>query len=309
MPYLANDSIGDCVDSIKSWMRSLIALSLIALASLAAECPANPAHTDSFAGNRPGEERIVAGIKLCWCPAGSFLMGSPRDEPERRPGENQVWVTHTRGYWMGKFEVTQAQWRRVVGELPGELNAAAGIGSDFPVYNLNYSQAEDFCRKLTEQAHRTRQLPNDWEFRLPTEAQWEYACRAGSTTATAFGNSLSSHQANFAGMPYNGAAAGPSLKRASKVGSYPPNAWGLCDLHGNECEWCRDWYHARLPGGNDPDLSGVKGTPNRDGTWSHSRRGSAWGDDGWASRSAFRQRYEPERRADHIGLRVVAVLR
>jgi formylglycine-generating enzyme required for sulfatase activity len=76
---------------------------------------------------------------------------------------------------------------------------------------------------------------------------------------------------------------------------------------GNEVEWCRDWYHAKLPGGTDPDMSTVKGTPNRDLTFSRVRRGSAWGDDGWAGRSAFRQRYEPARRANHIGLRVVAV--
>ena len=95
--------------------------------------------------------------------------------------------------------------------------------------------------------------------------------------------------------------------RAAKVGSYPANAWGLNDMHGNVVEWCRDWYHSRLPGGEDPDLSSVKGTMNGDGTFSRSRRGSAWGDPGWASRCAFRQRFEPERRADHIGFRVAIV--
>ena len=97
-------------------------------------------------------------------------------------------------------------------------------------------------------------LPRDWEFRLPTEAQWEYACRAGTTTATSFGDKLSSKQANFKGKPYNGAEEGPSLERAARVGSYPANAWGLHDMHGNVFEWCRDWYHAKLPGGDDPDL-------------------------------------------------------
>src|SRR5205085_5986709 len=109
---------------------------------------------------------------------------------------------------------------------------------------------------------------------------------------------------------YNGAPdVGPSLNRPSKAGSYPPNAWGLYDMHGNVFEWCRDWYHASLPGGIDPDLHDAKGTAarNRDGTYSRSRRGGAWGDDGWSCRSAFRLRFEPERRADHIGFRVVAV--
>jgi formylglycine-generating enzyme required for sulfatase activity len=236
-------------------------------------------------------------------------MGSPRNEPERRPGENQVEVTLTKGFWTGKYEVTQGEWKRVVGKLPGELTPAGGTGDDFPVYNVNFADAEDFCRKLTEKARAAGELPNEWEFRLPTEAQWEYACRAGTTTATAFGDKISSKQANFQGKPYNGAEPGPSLKRATKVGSYPPNAWGLHDMHGNMVEWCRDWFHARLPGGTDPDLYSAKSTAlrNRTGDYSRSRRGSAFTDDGWASRSAFRQRFEPERRYDHIGFRVVAV--
>lgn len=259
-------------------------------------------------GLQGGAAFKVAGMDLCWCPPGCFVMGSPPSEPERLPGEeDQVAVTLSKGFWMGKYEVTQGQWKQVVGPLPGELNAAAGEGDDFPVYNLNYAEAEGFCRKLTEIAAASGELPKGWEFRLPTEAQWEYACRAGTTTATAFGNKLSNKQANFGGKPYNTAEQGPSLGRASKVGSYPRNAWGLHDMHGNVVEWCRDWYHARLPGGIDPDLSAVKGTPNGDGSYSRSRRGCAWGDDGWACRSAFRQRYEPERRADHIGFRVAAV--
>ena len=260
-----------------------------------------------FAGRSAGESREVEGIKLCWCPPGRFLMGSPRGEPERRPDEGRVEVILTKGFWMGKYEVTQGEWKRVMGNLPGELNAAAGEGDDFPVYNVNYAEALGFCSNLTARAIASGQLPRDWGFRLPTEAQWEYACRAGTTTATAFGDKLSSTQANFQGAPYNGAEAGPALKRATRVGNYLPNAWGLHDMHGNVVEWCRDWYHAKLPGGKDPDLSSVKGTPNRDGTYSRVRRGSAWTDAGWASRSAFRQRFEPERRADHIGFRVALV--
>jgi formylglycine-generating enzyme required for sulfatase activity len=261
----------------------------------------------SMMGPKPGDERVVNGIKLCWCPAGRFLMGSPPGELERRGDERQVEVKLTRGFWIGKFEVTQGEWNGVIGKLPGELTAGGGEGDELPVYNVNYAEAESFCRKLTETARRSGQLPAGWEFRLPTEAQWEYACRAGTTTATAFGDKISSKQANFGGKPYNGAEEGPSLKRATKVGSYPANAWGLHDMHGNVVEWCRDWYHARLPGGTDPDLSAVKGSPNRDGTYSRSRRGSAWTDDGWPSRSAFRQRFEPDRRADHIGFRVALV--
>src|SRR5882672_4731828 len=172
-----------------------------------------------------------------------------------------------------------------------------------------FDDAEGFCRKLTELSHTSGDLPAEWEFRIPTEAQWEYACRAGTTTATSFGATLDRKQANFAGKPYvipDGPDAGPSLKRATKAGSYPANAWGLHDMHGNEFEWCRDWYHTKLPGGVDPDLCSVQGTRNRDGTYSRARRGGSWGDDGWACRSALRLRYEPHRGADHIGFRVVA---
>jgi formylglycine-generating enzyme required for sulfatase activity len=267
------------------------------------------AEAGSFLGSKAGDEREAVGIRLCWCPPGRFLMGSPPDETERRPGEDQVGVRLTKGFWMAKYETTQGQWKRVVGRLPGELTAELPAGDDFPIGNVNFAEAETFSRKLTELGRRSGDLPEGWEFRLPTEAQWEYACRAGTTTATAFGDKLGSKQANFKGEPYNGAEPGPSLGRAAEVGRYPPNAWGIHDMHGNVVEWCRDWSHARLPGGTDPDLYNARATAaaNRDGTRSRSRRGSAWTDDGWASRSAFRQRFEPERRADHIGFRVAAV--
>jgi formylglycine-generating enzyme required for sulfatase activity len=266
-----------------------------------------PAPADSFDGAKAGDEREVAGIKLCWCPAGRFIMGSPRDEPERRPGEDQVAVTLTRGFWMGKYEATQGQWKGVIGAFPGELTV--GEGDDVPVHTVNFAEAEGFCRKLTERARAAGDLPKAWEFRLPTEAQWEYACRAGTTTATSFGDTLSSKQANFQGKPYNGAQDGPSLKRTAPVGSYPPNPWGLHDMHGNVFEWCRDWYHLKLRGGVVPDLYSAKSSASKSehGDISRVRRGGCWADDGWPCRSAFRLRFEPERRHDHIGFRVVVV--
>src|SRR5207248_357611 len=143
---------------------------------------------------------------------------------------------------------------RVAGGLPGAPTVELPAEDGLPVGNVNFAEAEALCRKLTALGLRSGVLPKNWEFRLPTEAQWEYACRAGTTTATSFGDKLSSKQANFKGKPYNGAEQGPSLNRAAKVGSYPPNAWGLHDMHGNIFEWCRDWYRERLPGGTDPDL-------------------------------------------------------
>jgi formylglycine-generating enzyme required for sulfatase activity len=261
--------------------------------------PASGNGATSFVGSNAGDERTVGGIRLCWCPAGQFLMGSPLDEPERRPDEDQVLVTLTRGFWMAKYETTQGEWKRVVGKLPGKPTAQLPEGVDLPVGNVNFAEAEGFCRKLTEQGRASGELPAGWELRLPTEAQWEYACRAGTTTATAFGAMLSSKQANFKGKPYNGGEPGPSLGRAARVGSYPPNAWGLHDMHGNTYEWCRDWYHRKLPGGY-PDLYAATAT-------SRVRRGGGWTGPGWPCRSAFRLRFEPERRYDHIGFRVAAV--
>jgi formylglycine-generating enzyme len=263
----------------------------------------------SFAGATAGDEREVAGVKLCWCPAGRFMMGSPREEPERRPGEAQVEVNLTRGFWIGKFEVTQGQWTKFVGPLREE--PTAGAGDEFPMYAINFAEAEEFCRKLTAAAHAAGELHAEWEFRLPTEAQWEYACRAGTTTATSLGDRLSSRQANFQGQPYNGAAPGPSLNRTAKVGSYPANPWGLHDVHGNVYEWCRDWYHLRLPGGADPDLHDAESSATRSehGDLSRVRRGGCYADEGWPCRSAFRLRFEPDRKHEHIGFRVVAVRR
>ena len=280
---------------------AVAALTLIFSSGLGVSCGAELSIPGgSFQGTKAGDEIAVGGIRLCWCPAGKFVMGSPRNEPERRPDEDQVEVTLTKGFWTAKFEETQDHWKRVIGKLPGPLTEQLPAGDEFPVGNVNFAEAEAFCRKLTEVSHQSGELPKDWEFRLPTEAQWEYACRAGTKTATSFGDKLSSKQANFKGTPYNGAEPGPSLGRAAKVGSYPANPWGLHDMLGNTFEWCRDWYHSKLPGGVDPDLHLATAS-------SRVRRGGCWADEGWPCRSAFRLRFEPERRYDHIGFRVVSV--
>jgi sulfatase modifying factor 1 len=262
----------------------------------------------AFRGTTPGDERLVDGIRLRWCPPGRFRMGSPSAERGRRPDEAQVDVTLTRGFWAGTFEVTQGEWRRVVGAFPDRLPSPAfGEGDDFPVYWVNFEQAEGFCRALTIRAHRSGALPDTWAFSLPTEAQWEYACRAGTTTVWAFGNTLGAHQANF---DVEADTRTTRLTGGSRrVGSYPANAWGLHDMHGNVWEWCRDYYHAQLPGGTDPDLSTRVGVQNGDGTYSRVRRGGAWIESDSFSRSACRLRYEPNRNSDHIGFRVVVVER
>jgi formylglycine-generating enzyme required for sulfatase activity len=269
---------------------------------------ASPAAQEtSFRGGKAGDERVVGGIALCWCPPGRFTMGSPPGERGHRPDEAQVEVTLSRGFWTAKHEVTQGEWRRVIGAFPDRLPSAEfGEGDEFPVYWINFEEAENFCSALTRRHQRSGALPARWEITLPTEAQWEYACRAGTITATSFGDRLGQHQATFSESDDRAVRARGG---ARKVGSYPANSWGIRDMHGNVWEWCRDYYHPRLPGGTDPDLYGSKGVPNRDGTYSRVRRGGAWIEPEWACRSACRLRYEPHRRSDHIGFRIVLVER
>ena len=128
-----------------------------------------------------------------------------------------------------------------------------GVNDRFPRHGVNYVEAAEFCRKLTALDRAAGRLPDGYEYRLPTDAEWEYACRAGTLTATYYGDQLSSRQANFDGsQPLNGAEHGPNLRRTAEVGSYPANAWGLHDTYGNLSEWCLDWYHARWGSGVDP---------------------------------------------------------
>src|SRR3954454_19861732 len=125
--------------------------SLAFLSSVLLSYPA-AAQPPALVGSKGGDARQVAGVKLCWCPPGRFTMGSPPGEPDRRPGEDQVEVRLTRGFWIAKYEVTQGDWKRIVGELPGRLTAELPAGDDLPVGNVNFAQAEEFCRELTEKA-------------------------------------------------------------------------------------------------------------------------------------------------------------
>ena len=263
----------------------------------------------TFRGTRAGERRTVDGISLRWCPPGRFTMGSPPDEPGHRLDQVQAEVTLTKGFWTAAFHTTQGDWRRVVGAYPDKPPTAAfGEGDAFPMYWVNFDEASDFCARLTERARRSGELPDGWVFALPTEAQWEYACRAGTVTATSFGNGLTLAQANFNGELLDGSrASSPAVGRSSRVGSYPANAWGIHDMHGNVWNWCQDWYHAQLPGGVDPDLRDSVGRRNRDGTYSRVRRGGAWIESARFCKSASRLPYEQPRRSDHIGFRVFVV--
>jgi formylglycine-generating enzyme required for sulfatase activity len=226
-----------------------------------------------------------------------------------------VRVTLSHGFWMGKFEVTQAQWRAVTGMTLRELRARdpmkrgvgdgtmrdhAGEGPDYPIYFTSHVDAEDFCRKLTEAERGAGRLEPGWEYRLPTDAQWEFACRAGTTTATSFGDRLSSTQANFDGSrPFNGAPEGPYLHNTTPVGRYPANAWGIHDMHGNVSEWCRDGYTAALRAGTDPfeEPSSSRRT----------FRGGCWYDWGFICLATTRLPGEADGRGSGRGFRVALV--
>jgi len=236
---------------------------------------------------RAGEERDdnVLKMKFCFCPPGSFRMGNTPGVRWQFSDADPVQVTISRGFWMGKHEVTQAQWRKVMGVTLREQRAKdpdqprpvgdgttrdhVGEGPDHPIYFVNHAEAEEFCKRLTEQERSGGRLPSGWDYRLPTEAEWEYACRAGTTTLTAFGDRLSGSDANFDGTkPFNGAPAGPYLRETTPAGRYRPNIWGLCDMHGNVWEWCRDGYLHKLPGGVDPvGPASAELRPMRGGCW------------------------------------------
>jgi len=234
---------------------------------------------------------------LVWIPPGSFTMGSPSTEKARRADEGpQTQVTLSRGFWMSKHETTQEEYLSVMGgnpsNFPGDLKR--------PVEQVSWEDATNYCAKLTVRERTARRLPSGYAYRLPTEAEWEYACRAGTTNATAFGNSLGSAQANFKGAyPYGEAAKGSNLGKTVKVRSYAPNAWGLFDMHGNVWEWCLNWYAGSLPGGSVTDPQG----PNR--AVYRPLRGGGWLNYGWDCRSATRFILLPDNSGDDIGFRPV----
>jgi formylglycine-generating enzyme required for sulfatase activity len=232
-----------------------------------------------------------------WINPGKFAMGSPTNEVDRQEDEGpQTQVTISKGFWMSKYETTQAEYQSVMGSNPSKFKGDA----DRPVEGVSWNDASNYCGTLTVRERAAGRLPAGYEYRLPTEAQWEYACRAGTTTATAYGDSLNSAQANFKGnYPYGGAVKGPYLETTTKVGSYAPNGWGLHDMHGNVAEWCSDWYSGSLPGGSVTDPRGPNTGSGR------VDRGGGWHNGGWRCRTADRGINWPEDRNFHIGFRPV----
>jgi len=230
------------------------------------------------------------GIVFCLIPAGTFAMGSPSSEAQRSSDETEHQVTLTKAFYCGKFEVTQGQWQQVMGTNPSSFQNA---GANAPVETVSWEDCQAFLKKLCQ----TEGVP-EGTYRLLTEAEWEYACRAGTQTPFAYGNDLDSSMANFNGnYPYGAGRKGQYRQTTVAVGSFRPNAWGLYDMHGNVWEWCQDWYANYASGSvTDPlgPASGV-GRVHRGGSWLHL---------GGRCRSAGRYWFTPGPRNHYVGLRL-----
>jgi formylglycine-generating enzyme required for sulfatase activity len=253
---------------------------------------------------RKAEEILDLGdgvtMQIMLIPPGRFVMGSPPEEPERDPDEVPHDVTLTRPYYLAKYPVTQEQYQRLAGHNPSYFSATGG-GKDqvqgldtsrLPVEQVSWDEAVAYCRKLAQQT--------GWKAALPTEAQWEYACRAGSATPFCFDTQLNGTLANCNGtQPYPAGTAvkGPYLERPCPVGSYESSAFGLFDMHGNVWQWCHDWY-GKYDVAKRTDPEGPQTGFAR--VW----RGGSWLDGAWSCRAANRDRRAPGNRSANVGFRV-----
>jgi len=239
-------------------------------------------------------------LSLIWVSPGSFAMGSPPDEGARLPEEGpRTNVRISQGYWIAAHEVTQQQYEMVTGKNPSQHP-----GETKPVEYVTWREALDFCRQLNEQESAAGRVPNGYEYRLPTEAEWEYAARAGRQTPFHWGETADWSQGNFRGnYPRDFDSSkidAPTHYGTRPIGSYQPNAWGLYDMHGNVREWCLDVFNSRLPGGDQTDWI------RRDGSSRRALRGGGWEDFAIHARAAYRGEGMGENsRSASAGIRVV----
>lgn len=251
------------------------------------------------------KEPLSQGIdlNLVQVPGGEFLMGSPADEPDRSAAEGPQHRVTVPSFFMGQYPVTQAEWRVVAGfaKVERSLNPtpSAFEGDRHPVEQVSWLEASEFCARLAYQTRRP--------YRLPTEAEWEYACRAGTSTPFHFGETMSTEVANYYGKKvYGRGRQGAYRKQTTPVDAFGvANRFGLCDMHGNVYEWCLDVWHSSYQG------APTDSRPWLDTTTSPTERvlrGGAWDDGPAGCRSASRSRSRPELRGNIYGLRVVVAL-
>jgi formylglycine-generating enzyme required for sulfatase activity len=238
----------------------------------------------------PKEFTNSIGMKFAWIPAGTFTMGSPKEEKERDANETQHKVTLTRGFYMGVHLVTQEQWQEVMGTNPSFFKGEKNL----PVEQVSWDDCQEFIKKLREKDKKL--------CRLPTEAEWEYSCRAGTKTPFHFGETISTDQTNYNGnFAYGTGKKGVFRAKTTPVDTFPANAWGLFDLHGNVWQWCQDWY------GDYPPKDVVDPQGPEKGIFRVQRGGSWLGNPG-ICRSAVRRGNGPDIGFNFSGLRVVFCL-
>jgi antitoxin component YwqK of YwqJK toxin-antitoxin module len=249
-----------------------------------------PAEPVLNTGPVKGNSYTIPGLKLDmrWCKSGTF------------PRSGQHEVTLTQGFYLGKHEVTQLQWEKVMGTNPSGFK-----GATLPVENVSWYDAMEFCVKLTQMEKAAGRLPEGHVYTLPTEAQWEYACRAGTTTAYSFGNTITHKQANFYRTKWKKNKSTNRFERpvgkTTAIGTYPANAWGFHDMHGNVLEWCSDWAHWKwgYPSGSATDPVGSFGGHKR------VHRGGSWREGGGSGlRSAQRSSLSWNARNSYSGFRL-----
>ena len=244
---------------------------------------------DQARAQAPKEITNSIGMKLVLIPKGTFMMGSPESEEGRQKDETQHEVTISKDYYLGVYEVTQAQYEKVMGKNPSYFQGpkVGNENADLPVENVSWDDTVEFCKKLSD-------LPEEKKagrlYRLPTEAEWEYACRAGSKTAYSFDDEEGL-------LPEYGWFKRNSSDRTHTVGLLEPNAWGLYDMHGNVWEWCSDWY-GEYPKGAVSDPTGPCEGSDR------VNRGGGWYNEAANCRSAIRHGIDPSFRFHFIGFRV-----
>jgi formylglycine-generating enzyme required for sulfatase activity len=241
-------------------------------------------------------QNLAAGVDLdlVLIPGGTFVMGDERHHPDERP-RHEVTLAP---FYMSRYPITQGQYRSIMGD-----GAGFSWGQDHPIEKISWDDAIEFCTKLSQQTGVGEAALEENRYTLPSEAQWEYACRAHTTTAFYFGDLITPDLVNYNGeYPYNGAATGLNRERTTPVGSFPANAFGLSDMHGNVWEWCLDSYQASYHGAPtdgsawvDPNSSDLKRVM-RGGAWDYVARGC---------RSAVRCSLAPHLRVAGCGLRVV----
>ncbi|MGB3191218.1 MAG: formylglycine-generating enzyme family protein [Limnoraphis sp.] len=244
------------------------------------------------------------GLDMVLIPGGTFLMGSPEDELESRDNERPQHEVTIQPFFLGRYTVTQAQWQVVANypQIERELNPNPSRfkGDNRPVENVSWYDAIEFCKRLSHKSGR--------EYKLPSEAQWEYACRAGTKTPFHFGETITTELVNYNGnYTYNKSPKGKYREQTTDVAHFPPNNFGLHDMHGNVFEWCEDHYHNSYQGA---PIDGTAWTDEDRRTAGRVLRGGSWNYNPGYCRSAFRLLNFPldSHRYFYVGFRIACMM-